>query len=274
MIPFSPIHPLVPTWPSVYKLLKSDNLPRWYPGFHSGPRFHAAPVLVGKTTNPCTCAIPWGKWPTPMYTWPPHLIVLPHPMRQAGEGNSNWGKELPKSPQVIKSTPKFQPRYLDSVANAASAEPQLFPHFVKSTETWGKEEIPWVLALRCFLLLELKPWGKLTQISNCSNIVGDLARELIRTTWECGETRTPLPGSSIVFMATLHKNHSLTTKLSNPATTGQKHPSWTPPSGFLMYCTHRYQYSPDVLHVKHLVWDTALLSQKLLHLFNGLIQFS
>lgn len=59
-------------------------------------------------------------------------------------------------------------------------------------------------------------------------------------------------------MATLHKNFSLTTKLSNPATTGQKHPSWAPPSCFLMYCTHKYQYSPDVLYVKHLVWDTAL----------------
>lgn len=60
-------------------------------------------------------------------------------------------------------------------------------------------------------------------------------------------------------MATLYKNHSLTTQLSNPATTGPKHPSWTQPSCSLMYRTYKYQYSPDVLHVKHLVGDSGLL---------------
>lgn len=94
-------------------------------------------------------AIPWcGNDPLLGIQCHPTLLHSPHhPMRQAtyyvGEGNWNWEKEFPKSPQVIKARPKFQPRYLKSTANAASTGAHLFPHFLKSMEPQGKEETPW-----------------------------------------------------------------------------------------------------------------------------------
>ena len=46
-------------------------------------------------------------------------------------------------------------------------------------EPQGKEETPQVLALRCFLFLSFKPWGKTSSDIELFP-VGDLAGELIR----------------------------------------------------------------------------------------------
>lgn len=130
---------------------------------------HTASILVGKNISPWVQHLGVND-PLLCIQCHPTLFCSPHnPMSHALEGNQNWEKELPKSPQVIKPTPKFQPRYSASVARAASAGPHLFPHFVKYMETWGKGETPQVLDLWCFLSLELKPWGKLAQIPDCES---------------------------------------------------------------------------------------------------------
>lgn len=122
-------------------------------------------LLLNLWIRPQTHRCDTTEWMTTSYVYnatPLYFTLLTIPQSDR-RGELKLGKRTnsPNPPQVLKSTPKLQPRYLDSVANAASAGPHLFPHFIKSMETWGKEQTPWVLALWYFLSLKLKPWGKL-----------------------------------------------------------------------------------------------------------------
>lgn len=69
----------------------------------------------------------------------PTLFYSPLTLCVRQKRKSEAEKELPKFPQAIKSTPKFQPRHSDLWMTLL---PHLLPHFTKSPETWGQEETP------------------------------------------------------------------------------------------------------------------------------------
>lgn len=138
---------------------------------------HAAPVLVGKTTNPW---VPYHGVNERLLCTHGHPLNFTPPSHETGRrGKQQLRQRTPQVPTGHKVNTQVSTQVLGFCrqccfrwTTAVSTFRQIdgnMGYRRNNSESWRGD---------ASFFLELKPWGKVTQISDCSNVVGDLAREL------------------------------------------------------------------------------------------------